>query len=338
MRRGPTLLCTLTLALAATASAAATTVDLATLAPDGSPWHKQLERMGHDWQQGTDGRVRLRIFPGGVAGDDPAIVRKIRIGRLSAGAVSIVGLAEMDSAFEVFSIPLFFDSYEEFAYVLDRLAPTLAARLEEKGFVLLHWIHGGWVHIFSKRRIESVEDLKTVKMFTSAGSHQMAQIWQENGFKAVPLATTDVLTGLQTGMIEGLPAPPVGALAMQWFRHTPYMLEPGVAPLVGATIVSERTWKRISEADREVLRRAAEQTEARLAVEIPEKDRSSVEEMEKRGLQVIRVDAGEGGAQWRSTAEAFAGRMRGFVPTDVLDLALRYRKEFRGRSEPAGSP
>lgn len=330
-RQSPTLIGALCLGLAATAAPAATTVDLATLAPDGSPWHKQLERMGNEWRQGTDSRVRLRIFPGGVAGDDPAIVRKIRIGRLGAGAVSVVGLTEIDDAFKVFGIPLFFDSYEEFAYVLDRLGPTLAERVEKKGFVLLHWIHGGWIHIFSKKKVETVDDLKSVKMFTSAGSHEMVRVWQENGFKPVPLATTDVLTGLQTGMIEGIPAPPVGALAMQWFRHTPYMLEPGVAPLVGATIVSQRAWNRISEADREVLRRSAEQVEARLAAEIPEKDRESVAEMRKRGLEIIRVDAGDGGERWRAAAAAFAERMRGHVPADVLDLALRYRDEFRRR-------
>jgi TRAP-type C4-dicarboxylate transport system substrate-binding protein len=336
MRRSPTLIGALALGLAVTVAPAATTVDLATLAPDGSPWHKHLERMGNEWRQGTDGRVRLRIFPGGVAGDDPAIVRKIRIGRLGAGAVSVVGLSEIDDGFEVFGIPLFFDSYEEFAYVLDKLGPTLAERVEKKGFVLLHWIHGGWIHIFSKKKVETVRDLKSVKMFTSAGSHEMVRVWQENGFKPVPLATTDVLTGLQTGMIEGMPAPPVGALAMQWFRHTPYMLEPGVAPLVGATIVSKRTWDRISEADREVLRRSAAQAEARLAAEIPQKDRDSVEEMKKRGLEVIRVDAGEGSEQWRATAAAFAERLRGHVPADVLDLALRYRDEFRRRPAAEG--
>jgi TRAP-type C4-dicarboxylate transport system substrate-binding protein len=322
--------------LALSQALAATTVDLATLAPDGSPWHKQLKRMGNEWQQGTGARVKLRIFAGGVAGDDPAIVRKIRIGRLDGGAISSVGLAEIDEAFGVFAIPLFFDSYEEFAYVLDKLGPTLAERIEKKGFVLVHWIHGGWIHIFSKKRVATVSDLQSVKMFTSAGDHEMVRVWQENGFKPVPLSTTDVLTGLQTGMIEGMPAPPVGALAMQWFRHTPYMLEPGVAPLVGATLVSKRTWNRISEADRAILLKSGKETERRLAVEIPQKDRSSIAEMEKRGLEVIHLDEGAGVEEWRATAGRFADKMRSAVPGDVFELAVRYRDEFRQRASSQG--
>jgi len=113
-------------------------------------WHKALKDLGNEWTQATAGRAQLRIYPGGVSGDDPDMVRKMRIGQLQAGALTTAGLATIDPAFELFSVPLFFASYEEYRFVLERMAPLLRRRLEDQGFVALHWGTAGWVHLFSK--------------------------------------------------------------------------------------------------------------------------------------------------------------------------------------------
>jgi TRAP-type C4-dicarboxylate transport system substrate-binding protein len=118
----------LTLGLAATAVEARTVIKLATLVPDGSVWDQALNEMGADWQERSDGRVTLRIYPGGVAGDEPDVVRKMRIGQIHAASLTVTGLAEIDPAFKVFTIPLFWDSYEELLFVLEAMEPYLAAR------------------------------------------------------------------------------------------------------------------------------------------------------------------------------------------------------------------
>lgn len=314
-------------------------VKLATLAPDGSPWHRVLADMGHEWQQATDGRVRLVIYPGGVAGDDRATLRKIRHGQLQGATLTVKGLTELDDAFNVFQIPLFFDSIEEFFFVLHRLGPLLSRRLEERGLVTLHWGYGGWLHFFSKTPTRTVSDLQRLKMYTGAGDDRMTRLWRQNGYNPVALATTDIMVGLQSGMIDGLPAPPLGALAFQWYRHTPYMLDPGFAPLIGATVIDKRAWEKLSEDDRQALLESARRAGERLAVEIPEKDEESLAEMIMRGLQVIRVDIEEEADPWRAAAESFAESFRAtMVPEDVLDLALQYRAEYRrGPAAAAGS-
>ncbi|MDX1388607.1 MAG: TRAP transporter substrate-binding protein DctP [Acidobacteriota bacterium] len=323
------LLITLLTALVTTSPVFAGKIKLATLAPDGSPWHKLLEEMGAEWQEKTDGRVRLVIYPGGVAGSDADMVRKIRIRQLQGGALTVNGLASIDPAFNIFSVPLFFDSFEEYAYVLEKMTPVLAERLEAKGFVLLHWGHGGWIHIFSKKPIRTVDDLKDIKIFTTAGDNPMIRVWKDNGFHPVALATTDVLTGLQTGMIEGMPVPPLGALAMQWYKQTPYMLDAGVAPLIGATVIAKGTWSGISEADRAAMLEAGSRVQERLAVEIPEKDAASVIEMTKRGLNVVPIDENDAAA-WETLAGSLADTMRTtMVPSEIFDLASRYRTEYR---------
>lgn len=308
-------------------SANAAPLKLATLVPDGSIWDLALKEMGSEWASATDGRVGLRIYPGGVAGDESDVVRKMRIGQLQAAALTVTGLGEIDEAFSVFAIPLMFDSYAEFERVLASLRPELERRLEAKGFVLIHWGHGGWVHLFSKRPATTLDAVKKFKMFAWAGDDARVQLFREVGFEPVALASTDLLTGLQTGLIEAYPTPPLAALALQWFRETPYMSAVGLGPLVGAVIVSKRSWQRIDEADRSRLLSIAEKYEDRLRSEIPRQDEEAVVQMIQRGLEVVEVtDA----AAWSAAGRQFAQRARGtLVPAGVLDRVLAEIEVFR---------
>lgn len=304
-----------------------TVVKLATLVPDGSVWHRALKEMGAAWTQGTGGRVTLNIYPGGVAGDEPDMVRKMRIGQLQAATLTVAGLGELDDGFRVFQVPMLFESYAELDAVVGRMTPLFRQRLDEKGYVLLHWGHAGWVHLFSTRPVRSLDDLKKTKLFVWAGEDRMVQWWKSNGFQPVALAATDILTGLQTGMIEALPTTPLAALSLQWFRATPHMLDLGFAPLVGATVVAKKTWDKLAPAERQAMLAAAAAAERKLAQEVPLQDRKAIDEMKKRGLQVTPAAAP---ALWRQAAEAMAATTRGtVVDAAVYDLALRERQAFR---------
>jgi len=315
----------------ATPASAQQVIKLATLVPEGSVWDRMLRNTGNEWSQSTGGRVTLRVYPGGVAGDEPDVVRKMRIGQLQAGALTTVGLAEIDPAFQMFNAPMFFDSYGELAAVLDEMAPMLKKRLEAKGFVLLSWGHGGWVYFFTKKPVQTVAELKATKLFAWAGDDRMVQLWKANGFHPVALAATDIMTGLQTGMIETFPTTPLLALTLQWYRITPNMVGVGMAPLVGGFVVTKVAWDKISPADRAAIQAAAQKGERHLAVEVPRQDTTAVAEMEKRGLKVVRV-GGAARTEWRSTAATFAAGMRGSViPVDVLETATKARDAYRKR-------
>ena len=330
------LLCTALLLFAAPRVLPAQTVPikLATVLPDGSIWDTSLRQMAAEWKQATGDRVSVTMFGGGSQGDEPTMLRKIRLDGLQAASVTIVGLASLDPAFNVFSVPLLFESYDELNAVIDRLTPTLRQRLEAKGFVLVNWGYGGWLQLFSKRPIRTVADLKAVKLWTSAGDDRMTQWYKANGFQPRALAMTDILTGLTTGMIDGLPAPPLGALAFQWNRQAPYMLDIGLAPVVGGTLIARRTWSRISEADRARMSEIALGADRRLRAEVPNQDRFAVALMTKQGLRVTKAE----GPEWKTEAGALAAAMRGsMVPADIFDLALKERDAFRQRKA-AGAP
>ncbi|MCH9650108.1 MAG: TRAP transporter substrate-binding protein DctP [Deltaproteobacteria bacterium] len=316
---------------------AAVTIKLATLAPDGSIWDQAVEEMGADWKEATEGRVALKIYPGGIAGDEPDVIRKMRIGQLHAAVLTVNGLAEIDDGFNVFNIPFFFESYDELFHVTGALAPLLKQRLEKKGYVFLGWGHAGWIHLFSKEPIATLAEMKTTKFFLSAGDARSVQWWKDNGYRPVPLSTTDILSGLQTGMIEALPSPPLAALMLQWYRNAPNMLDLGFAPLVGATVVQSRVWKKVSERDRKQLEAAALRLEDHLKKEVPKQDQSSITEMEKRGLKVSRVAGTPGEKAWKDLAENFAQSVReGWVPPEILNKALAARDAYRASQTTGG--
>lgn len=311
--------------------AAATTIKLATLVPDGSIWDKALREMGHQWKQKTEGRVALRIYAGGVAGSESDILRKMRIGQLHAATLTVTGLEEIDPAFAVLSMPLFYDSFEEYLHVLDGLSSRLEAKLEAKGYFLLNWGHGGWVRFFSRAPIRGIEDLRKQRIYVTAGADVMFSMWRENGFRPVALAPTDIMTGFQTGMIDVVATTPLAALSLQWYRQASFMQETGLAPLGGATIIKQREWNKIDGADRKLLLADALHLEAYLRTEIPAQDLIAIEEMSKRGLTVIPADPS---AEWASVAKRLAESMRGkLVPAEFYDAAKALRDEYRSRME-----
>jgi TRAP-type C4-dicarboxylate transport system substrate-binding protein len=316
------------LALAAGAQAQ-TAIKLATIVPEGSVWDKNVKQMGEEWKTATDGRVTVTVFAGGSQGDEPQILRKMRVDALQAAAFTAVGLGSIDASFNLFDIPFFFESYDELNYVTDKLTPEIRKRVEAKGFVLLNWGGGGWAQVFTKKPVQTVEDLKSVKLYTSAGNDRMVQWFKANGFQPRAMAMTDIMTGLTTGMIDGMPSPPLGALMFQWYRQTPYMLDLGLAPIIGANVINAKTWKAIPEADKPKLLVAADGVEKRLRVEVPKLDETSVAMMTKNGLTVTKAT----GPEWKTQLDSLAKTMRGeMVPPEIFDLAVKARDEFRKKN------
>lgn len=305
---------------------AQSTIKLATVVPEGSVWDKNLKQMAEEWKQATGGRITVTVYGGGSQGDEPTVLRKMRLDALQAAAFTAVGLGSIDASFNVFDIPFFFESYDELNYVTEKLTPVIRKKIEPKGFILLNWGGGGWTQVFTKKPVHTVDDLKQIKLYTSAGNDRMVQWFKANGFEPRAMAMTDIMTGLTTGMIEGLPTPPLAALLFQWYRQTPYMLDIGLAPIIGANIISKKAWSAIPEADKPKLLDAATAVEKRLQADVPKQDADAVAAMTKQGLTVTKAT----GPEWRTELDKLAITMRGeMVPADIFDLATKARDEYR---------
>ena len=254
----------------------------------------------------------------------------MRVDYLQASLLTQPGLTEIDEVFDAFGIPFFFESNAELEFVVERMTPLIRERLEAKGFVLAHWGNAGWIRLFSRRPICTLADLKQAKLYTTEGNDRMVQWYKANGFHPVALSYNEIPAQLKLrGMIDAAPAPPYGALSLQFYRDAPNMLELSIAPLVGATVVTAGAWERISTADRAKMLEVSARTERSLAVRVPTLDEDSIAEMTRHGLSVTRLE-GPALEEFRAAAAELAATMRGsMVPADVYDAALKYRTEFR---------
>jgi TRAP-type C4-dicarboxylate transport system substrate-binding protein len=282
--------------------------------------------MSTDVSKETGGRVTLTVFAGGSQGDESTVLRKMRLDALQAAALTGVGLGTIDASFNVFDVPFFFDSYGELNAVTAALTPTLAKRLDAKGFVLVNWGNGGWTQIFTKKPVNTVSELKKSKLWTSAGNDRMVQWFKANGFEPRAMAMTDIMTGLTTGMVEAVPTTPIAALGYQWYKQTPNMLDIGLAPVVGATIVTKKAWNAIAAADRQKILTLAAAVQKRLEDDVPKQETVAITEMQRRGLAVTKAS----GPEWRKEVDGLAATMRGeMVPKDMFDMALKARDAYR---------
>ena len=153
-----------------------------------------------------------------------------------------------------------------------KLEPMLKQKLEAKGLVLLNWGDTGWVYLFSKDPMPNVDVLKKQRLYTCAGDDQFVQLYKQNGFNPRPLPFTEVQSGLMTGLLDAVPSTPLATLAFQWYRNVPEMLDLGVGPLAGATVIDARTWNGISEADRAQVLAMAKKTQDALDRDVPAQD------------------------------------------------------------------
>jgi len=323
------LLALLAAAPAAPAQAAQTVVKMATLAPEGSSWFRVLQEMGEEWKKVSGGAVTLRIYPGGVAGDEDAMIRKMRVGQIQAAAITGIGLAYLDRSFYALHIPMMYDSDEEFDYVRDRYAPVLEKHMTEKGFVVLNWGDAGWVHFFSKTPAVTPAEAKALKLFMWAGDTTLLQLYKETGFHPVPLSTADLLPSLQTGMVNGYSSTPLASLAFQWFGLAPNMTELRYAPLTGATVIEQKAWEKIPAELRPKLLEASRAAGKKLRIEIRRLNQEALAVMLKNGLKVHTVPP-EVQAQWRKMVEDIHPRVRGnIMPAEAFDAVKRYRDEYR---------
>jgi TRAP-type C4-dicarboxylate transport system substrate-binding protein len=324
------LLCLLLALLLPRGSEPAVIVRLGTLAPSGSSWELILRRMGVDWAKATGGELRLRIYAGGSVGDESEMIRKMRIGQLQAAAISNAGLAEIDPGAYALMLPMMFSSYEEWDYVRQRVNPLLEEKLKEKGFAVLAWSDVGWVYFFTKSPMRTPSDLRAMKLAGSHTESRTIDIFKWAGFNPVPISTMDMMTGLQTGLIDSLYLPIILAEGSQYYRQAPYMTDMKWAPLQGAVVMHEKGWAELSEDQKTRVLRITHEVGEELRRTNREQEERSLQAMKSRGLDVVPV-AGDVVNEWTEIVKKAYPRVReSLVPAAIFDEVERLRDEYRG--------
>lgn len=317
----------------AVSAAAPVKIRLATLAPKDTSPHKSLLQMGESWRKATGDQVQLTIFTDGTMGGEADMVRRIRIGQIQAAMLTVPGLSQIeDSVGGLQFLPMMFRSLDEFDYVFEKLRPSLEKKFRDKGFEVLCWGDLGWVRLFSKQPGHRIDDYRKMKVFVWSGDARSADVMRALRVNPVPAEQTDVLPGLQTGLFDMVPSVPIYALAGQFYGPAAHMLEINWVPLVGATIVSKKTWDATPADKRNALLQSAAEAGKQIRAQGRKESDDAVAAMVKRGLKVIQPTA-EDLADWvRFTDEAYP-KIRGkLIPAEMFDEVSKLVTEYRAKA------
>ena len=323
----------LALVLPAAAAEARVNLRLATVAPRGSAYHLILDKMAAEIGRETGGEVRIRIIAGGAAGDETAMISKMRIGQVQMAAVSNIGLAELDPSAWTLSIPMVFRDYPEWDHVRESMNPAIAETLQGHGFQVIAWADVGWLHFFASDPIHSLEDLQGLKLAGASNDQTVLDLLRWSGFDPVQISSVELVSGFQTGLIEAVPMPIVLAEGSQIYRSAKFMNDLPWAPLQGAIIVHEHGWERLDASQQEVVLRKSNEAAVSFRETNREQERKSLAAMKSRGRAVIEASSAFESA-WMETAEKLFPLVREqLVSPPVFDRMIRLRDEYRAANE-----
>jgi len=316
------------------AEAQTTTFKIATFAPDGSQWMTDFRAAGKEIEAKTAGRVKLKLYGGGVMGSDKKVLRKIRIGQLQGGAFTSTGLAERYRDIVLYGLPMVFQTQAEVDYVRQRMDPVLMKGLEDAGFIGFGLAGGGFAMLMGARPIADLRDLRGRKVWVPEGDNISYKAMEALQLSPVVLPITDVLTGLQTGLIEYVATPPVGAVVLQWYTKVKYVTQVPFAYTVGVLAIDKRAFSRISAVDqtvvRDVLTHVYEIFEQRNRVD----NQKAEQALRSSGLTFVNVDP-QLVPIWRKTTAASNRRMaeQGVFSVELLNELLGYIEAFHKGSD-----
>lgn len=289
------LLTQLTAALLMTALlpfASAQTIKIATVAPEGSSWMNSMRAGAKTIAERTDNRVKLKFYGGGVMGNDKKVMRKMRIGQLHGGAFTASGLAERYPDIQLYGLPLLFRTQNEVNYVREALDADIMGGMEEAGLVCLGIAGGGFANIMSSEPVRVASDLNGQKVWVPEGDLISYATMESLGLSPVTLPITDVLTGMQTGLIDIIGSSPVGALVLQWHTKVNYVTPVPVAYLYGTLAIEKKIFKRLSPADQQVVRDVMADVYAQFEVDNLKDDENALAAMLKGDIELVEPEIG----------------------------------------------
>jgi len=361
------LLCMLTLVSVPSQAEKIYTLKFATLAPAGTTWVKLLHEWADEVRKESKGRLIFRIYPGGVQGDEPDVLKKIRFGQLQGGAFTGYGIGQIYSPTRVLELPFLFNNIEEIDYVRKQYMPDIEQGYRDNGYEMLGWMEVGFIYFFSKHPIQSLDDLKDRRICRDNGYEMLGwmevgfiyffskhpiqslddlkdrRIWNwqgdpmgkaffsASGLSPVPLSIIDVYTSLSTGLIDTVYAPPLGAIAMQWFTKTKYITDVPMANGIGSLVVSRRFFQNLPQDLQKILKRTGEATGEKLIAATRKDNTEGLEILQQRGMQLVEGDEDLQSGEVENI-RLRAGEIlmdNGYIPKSVIDEVNSWLEDYR---------
>lgn len=268
-------------------------IKIATLAPQNSEWAEKFQKGSIEIQERTENRVKLKFYWGGAQGNAKKILQKIKIRQLHGGTFSPTDFQEVYPDLNIYGLPFLFKDYDEVNYVRNRVDNQLEQGFKKLGFNTYGFAGGGFAYILSNEPIREYEDLKNKKIWLPQGDLISYEAMRSLNLLPVPLPMTDVLTGLQTGLIDIVAIPPVVALALQWHTKVSYMTRVPVLYAMGFLAIDSKIINRINTDDRKVLNEVINRIYSEVDSNSQQDSENAYEALSKIGIQEIQFDGDE---------------------------------------------
>lgn len=325
------------IAVLLSAPAMAVTLKIATVTPNGSQWMTDMRASAEEIKERTGGRVLIKYYGGGVKGDDAKVLGQIRIGRLHGGAFPPSALASLYSDLNLYGMPLVFDSEEEVAFARSRMDARLSKGLEDAGFVNFGFATSGFANILSNTPVTTLDDLRGKRVWVPEGDTISFASMEALSLNPVTLPLTDVLTGLQTGLIDIVAIPPIVALVLQWHTKVKYVTKVPLVYTFGFMAIDKKAFDKISDADQAVVREVMTKTYEHFDMVNLVDNRAAYAALVKSGIEPVEFDSVE---YVKVRERLLTSNMQignsGAFSVDFYREMLRYIDEFRSEQVAVG--
>jgi TRAP-type C4-dicarboxylate transport system substrate-binding protein len=323
------LLCLMLFALPPLVVGEPLVIKFATIAPEGTPWMSLMEEMNDELRQRSHDQVAFRFYPGGVAGDERDVLRKMRINQLHGGAFSGFGLGEIVPEIRVLELPLLFRNAAEADHVATALSAPFAEALAQKGYVLLGLHEAGAVHIFSQHAMHTKSDLGRARMWTWQGDPVPLALFKAYGITPVPLTLPDVLPSLQSGLIDTFYGPPLAILALQWFTKAKYLSALPITYVMGALVLSKQQWQKLAPDQQTLVRETVTKYNARIITTMRRHQQKALTLLQTLGLQSVTMSDAELASLQQASVNVREELVGKLYSRELLERVMQLRDQYR---------
>lgn len=316
--------------LGLTSTAHAQTIKLATIAPEGSSWMDSMRAGASEIAERTDGRVKFKFYGGGVQGNDKQVLRKMRIGQLHGGAFTSNGLIDVQKNSQLYALPMLFNDLEEVQFVRARMDGKLRDLIEQAGYVNFGFAGGGFARIMSNQPIANLNDLQGHKVWVPDGDMISYEASKALGISPVTMPLTDVMTGLQTELIDTIMSPPAATIILQWNTKVSYMTEFPLSYIFAMIAIDKKYFERIDPADQKIVREVMEQIYQGFDRQGNEDNKKAYKALIDNGMTAVSPDNGQV-PEWRKVVRESNRRLaaQGAIDIRLLDELECYLAAYR---------
>lgn len=273
-----------------TTALSAVKLKLGVIAPEGTSWANNIKSMAKEVEKETNGEVEIKVYYGGVQGDEPDVLRKIRVGQMHGGMFTGRTLGDINGDVRVIEVPFgFLQDREKGMKVLKEMTPYFNGLFEKNGFKNLSFFEIGQVYIVTTKEVKDLDGLKGLKIWSWDGDKVAQALVESMKLVAVPLSLPDVLSSLSTGVIEAAYSTPLGVMALQWQTKIKYLVDYPVTLSIGAFLVDLKQWNTIPDQHKAKVEAIANKWISKSSIDINKENLDSLEQLKKAGVKIVPV-------------------------------------------------